>query len=220
MNTITDWHGNWFGMWSEMGENFSLYPSIADFVKEEWDEEFKCRVAEYLRTAPATSYSTRGPCLFYGGLCPVVHDETAGLITRSDGVFEWLDDTSHYVLHHNLVLPERFCEVIIKNNFVPPQDLNPEVLQQLKQIRPPKLISGEDIPKILHPEKQQDLVLQIRDNAYRALEEGNEMKAFSFLSFIQEYHTEADQIVFLRLNKELRPRIIEEFRSYALKHRT
>ena len=215
MNTIIDWQGNWFGTWSEMGDSFGLYPSIADFVKEEWDEEFKRRVANYLTTAYACAVSTRGPCLFYGDLCSVVHGETAGLTIRSDGVFTWEDDTAHYVLHHNMILPDRFVEVIVKNNFIPPQDLNFTDLRRLPRTSPP-LLSGRNssvIPKILYPEKRQDLVLQIRDKAYRALEEGNEMRAFSLLSFIQEYHTEADRPLFLDLKKECWPRIIAELRK-------
>lgn len=77
------------------------WPSPEEFVDASWDTDERDHVASYLRMGlVARGYMGFSPCRFCG--------ENNGNLELSDGYFVWPDGLAHYVVEHDVRLPDRF----------------------------------------------------------------------------------------------------------------
>ncbi len=105
------------GYWS--GKQVRGWPDPQNFVDASWDVEERLAVVRYLSGAPVPwvqmGYSN---CRF----C----DQVNGCGELTDGVYLWPDGLAHYLLQHDVRLPQRFVEHVNNAPFpTPPEDLEP-----------------------------------------------------------------------------------------------
>ena len=113
---LNGWSHRWYGFW-RTAESDSDLPRIEDAVRENIVIDHLDGVVSYLENTPivlATS-GHRTRCLF-------CDEQIGSSVYRSDGVWLWPDDLSHYVRVHEVALPEAFVEHIRNVNYIPPDE--------------------------------------------------------------------------------------------------
>ena len=118
MNLELDkWDHRWFGLWKELGDQYASCPSIYSFVDPQLNAEYEVdRLCRYLETARVIATTSRRnfPCVITG-------ERFGGsLSSRTDGIWLWYDDLSHYIREHGLVIPNKMLKHIEKNSYNPP----------------------------------------------------------------------------------------------------
>jgi hypothetical protein len=90
------------GYWSGSGASES-WPNPEDMVDSAWDKEDRDAVADYLQRGHiARLYMGYSPCRICG--------ERNGVLELSDGTFVWPEGLRHYVIEHQVRLPDRFID--------------------------------------------------------------------------------------------------------------
>lgn len=123
MGSRINWDHRWFGRWKETGSRFSLCPSIYDFIEPAINSQYNiaglCRYLEQAQVVATTS-RMNFPCVVTGR---IYH---GSLSSRTDGVWVWWDDLSHYIKEHALVIPDGMLSHIQANHYSPPlvEDVN------------------------------------------------------------------------------------------------
>lgn len=98
------WTNKWFGFWSE-NPGFHNTPSVYNWIDETWwKDRPKSNVLEYLNHGIVISVTTSqcDRCL----LCSCIIDRSYGYLT--DGIWIWNNYLTHYIEHHNIVIPNDF----------------------------------------------------------------------------------------------------------------
>jgi hypothetical protein len=94
------------GYWKGPYEDKRL-PDPRTLVASHWDEETRDRVVQYLRSGRLFStelgYSW---CRFKCG----ISDEKMGSREYTDGIWVWPEGLVHYLINHNIQLPDEFVE--------------------------------------------------------------------------------------------------------------
>lgn len=111
------WDHRWFGIWKEMGNSYAACPSIRSFINPTINAQYDVkRLCNYLETAHVIATTSRRnfPCLITG------ERFDGSLSCRTDGVWVWWDDLSHYVKEHGLFLPREMSLNVEKNLYMPP----------------------------------------------------------------------------------------------------
>ncbi len=117
MMSLHNWPYKWFGFWSEMGERYSHYPSIKDWIKPDISQQYGDELAKIL------NYLRSAPDLVVTSACSFPHPITGGertasvLAYQTDNTWLWLDDLPDYIEHNQVVLPISFYKHIQSNNF-------------------------------------------------------------------------------------------------------
>lgn len=76
-------------------------PSPTQFVDKDWDPEERRAVVDHLRRGfVARAYMGRAECRVCGRLL--------GSLTLTDGTYAWPEQLEHYLLEHDVRLPEAF----------------------------------------------------------------------------------------------------------------
>jgi len=105
------WEKKWFGIWLQDGENYQNCPDIEDWIGCEILEKVGM-IEAYLQSGNLVAAS---PISTKCHLCS--HEIDTSKVFLTDGVWMWPKDLGHYVLEHNLQLPETFLDHIRQNNF-------------------------------------------------------------------------------------------------------
>ncbi|RRD04749.1 hypothetical protein EII34_09425 [Arachnia propionica] len=93
--------GYWDGPLASPG-----WPTVEDFVDSNWDAEERELVADHLQTGMIVRrYMGYSPCRFCG--------RNNGSLELTDGHFVWPEGLAHYVLEHDVRLPERFVRHVL-----------------------------------------------------------------------------------------------------------
>lgn len=118
MGSETRWDHRWFGIWKESGQQYSLCPSVYNFINLEINKRYDIeKLVGYLDTGHevATTSRLNFPCIISG------RKFDGPLTCRTDGVWLWWDDLSHYIKEHGLYIPSKMLENIEFNGYrVPP----------------------------------------------------------------------------------------------------
>jgi len=118
MTSIRQWPYTWFGFWREGSNRFDDCPGVFDWVDPEWENSVDVdRVVRYLESSPYVLATSADACT----ICRSV--ERAALAYRTDGVWYWPDDLSHYIAQHGVRLPDEFHAHILKASYIPPEAL-------------------------------------------------------------------------------------------------
>lgn len=97
--------GYWNGGYGERG-----WPDVREFVDESWDEDERLDVGSYLRHGlVARAWMGYSPCR----LC---EKATNGNLDLTDGTYLWPEGLAHYVLDHDVRLPQEFVEHVHAQN--------------------------------------------------------------------------------------------------------
>lgn len=97
--------GYWSGGHGERG-----WPDVGDFVDESWDEDERLHIGIYLRHGlVARAWMGYSPCR----LCDKA---TNGNLDLTDGTYIWPEGLAHYVLGHNVRLPQEFVAHVQSQN--------------------------------------------------------------------------------------------------------
>ena len=118
MKSETKWDHRWFGIWKESGPKYSSCPSIYSFIDPEVNKLYDVpRLTRYLDTAHVVATTSRHafPCVITG------EKFDGSLSCRTDGVWLWWDDLTHYIREHGLILPDGMLKNIENNNYVVPE---------------------------------------------------------------------------------------------------
>ena len=104
-NTVPRMIGYWHHDFTEEGRRF---PSPQDCVQRDWlDANSRATLLQYLQSAPEfVAYRGLSWCRFRCG----VDDRTMGYRELWDGLWVWPEGISHYVEHHDVVLPDEFVK--------------------------------------------------------------------------------------------------------------
>jgi hypothetical protein len=95
-----------------------MLPAVHDFIDPSWNPVDKERILAYLTSAPIAVAGVTDDT----EACLLCSEEQLTSCFQSDGVWLWLDDLSHYVARHSVVLPDRFVEHIRNCNYTPSSD--------------------------------------------------------------------------------------------------
>jgi len=180
-----NWPYKWFGFWKEMGDSYRLCPSVLDFVDDKWEPVDKSRMIQYLLKAQPVSCTSRvsAPCVFDGPLCRYDKTESDFVCLRTDGVWSWMDDLDHYILHHNVRVPDALTSRMILSDYVPLSllDVHTANLEQ-----PPLLRSQNSTPYAINEAQSELLTQKIREEANNAYEKQDHKEAMRLYSLIRE----------------------------------
>jgi hypothetical protein len=117
MTSIRQWPHTWFGFWREDPEELDDCPSVFDWVDPEWKGGVDLdRVVRYLEASPGPLATSAGRCVICGAR------ERRSLVYKTDGVWFWRDDLPHYLVRHDVRLPEEFNARILRAGHVPPKE--------------------------------------------------------------------------------------------------
>lgn len=98
----------YFGFWGSAGEQGKL-PCVSKWVDVEWLPADRDQLINYLANCPVAVAAAAGqtPCLICGKLlCSSVY--------QTDNSWLWPEDLLHYVVLHNVRLPDALAEHIRK----------------------------------------------------------------------------------------------------------
>jgi hypothetical protein len=107
----------YFGFWGAADGDGKL-PSVFSCVDAEWLPADRNQLIEYLSQCPvaAAAASLRTPCLICGTpLCSSSY--------QSDNQWLWPEDLMHYVIEHNVKLPDALSEHIREAKYKWPTEL-------------------------------------------------------------------------------------------------
>ena len=113
---VASWPHRWYGFWRS-NESETNLPDIEEVAGANWSVDDKKRVLSYLDGAP-TVVAMSGP----NTKCLLCEELIGGSVYRSDGVWLWPVDLSHYLNMHDVALPESFLQHIRDANYEPPQE--------------------------------------------------------------------------------------------------
>lgn len=83
------------------------WPTVEDFVDPTWNTEERELVADYLQSGlVARRYMGYSACRFCG--------RNNGCLEFTDGRFVWPEGLAHYVLNHDVRLPEYFVTHVLE----------------------------------------------------------------------------------------------------------
>jgi hypothetical protein len=128
---------------------------VLDFVDPAWDIDTRNRVIAYLNGGFCLAATTRWPCIFEGHGCLDDSGDSRSLCARTDGVWSWADNLTHYVEHHQVRVPDSFVRHMEAMRFTPPGEITPPGGDWLAYGRtlahPPLLNSRDSTPHVLFP---------------------------------------------------------------------
>ena len=133
--TPLNWPYSWFGSWREFGEGYENFPSVKLFIDPKRNAEYnKEKLIEYLSEGPAVVATSRI------AFPPLFQEEVrkGSVSYKTDGKKFWLDSICDYILCNNLVIPEKWYNEILANDFKLPDniDLDKAVKDFLNAERP------------------------------------------------------------------------------------
>jgi hypothetical protein len=117
MSIEKTWTHRWFGIWKETGKAYEKCPSIEEFIDPDAASRLdREAVSYYLENAQVVATTSRldFPCAITGKVF------SGSISYRTDGVWLWLDDLSHYVREHDVCIPDAMLNTMVKNSFIPP----------------------------------------------------------------------------------------------------
>ena len=118
MNLVSTWDKTWvfFAEQYLAGAAPPGIPSLYDFVDAGWSPSDREQLLWYLEHAP--TLMTLGPDV----RCPLCHEQLGNVrCWRSDGLWCWRDDLSHYVRKHSVRLPDAMVERIRIRRYMLPE---------------------------------------------------------------------------------------------------
>ena len=98
---------------SEISRNDeNRWPDVLDFVDPTWDAAARQAVADHLRQGVRTNpYRGLSPCRICG--------RSNGSAERTDGVYCWPEGLAHYVIEHQVRLPDAFVAHVLSSALRP-----------------------------------------------------------------------------------------------------
>jgi hypothetical protein len=124
---------HWFGFWKEHREDYKSFPSIVEFIHEDYEQTHDVKgILKYLNLghsiAATSGWSFNNPFT----LQPI-----GGSISEmTDGKFIWCSDLPLYIKEHHVAIPEHWYQYMKSKNF---------------QVDDLSILSEEDIMKKLEP---------------------------------------------------------------------
>lgn len=104
-----------FGFWEEHGNQYKDYPSVNLYRNKEINKLYdKDKLIQYLRSGGTVAASSKivFPHLFKN------HIEQSGeFLLLTDGFWIWPENLSEYVLDYDVILPNDWYNLILKNNY-------------------------------------------------------------------------------------------------------
>ncbi|WP_284720215.1 hypothetical protein [Polyangium sorediatum] len=115
---MQQWRHSWFGFWREGSDGCEECPSVFDWIDPEWKSGVDVdRVVRYLESSPYVLATSADAC----AICRNV--ERVALAYRTDGAWYWPDDLAHYIVQHEVRLPDEFHARILGSRYTPPKAL-------------------------------------------------------------------------------------------------
>jgi hypothetical protein len=107
------WPHKWFGIFQADDGTEEGVPRFSEFVDVGWQPGDKLRIVEYLKSAPnvLSSSSLPTPCM----ICGAELGDPGSFF--SDGEWLWPERLVHYMIEHDVRLPDEFVERIRKAEY-------------------------------------------------------------------------------------------------------
>ncbi len=169
-----------------MGDAYKGCPSIYDFIDVNWKPEEKNALLEYLSQSASLACTSKimFPCLIADD------DDSDSLCERTDGIWLWLDDLPHYIIHHDLRLPDSFVKHILERGSLSKiHEITTHSFQSEKLERPPTdLFNHENLQPQLKPG-----IDSLRHEAEEAFRDMNYAKSYLIYKQIGNQMTPAER---------------------------
>lgn len=90
-------------------------PLFEELVDKDWEPEDKIKIIQYLTDA----YTVEEYIGNYYSKCEICDRKTGvgNFTQKSDGEWIWFGSLPHYVMYHNIRIPDRLVERIRRNNY-------------------------------------------------------------------------------------------------------
>lgn len=125
---FSNWPFKWYGLWKEYGEPYKNYPSIKAFINPKIKSKYNWeKLNKYLNdgVTVATTSHLSFPSPFDGSL------RYGSVSFKTDGQWLWLDNIVEFIEYKDLIIPEKWYQEIISNNFII-NTINQNQIQELE----------------------------------------------------------------------------------------
>lgn len=104
-----------FGFWKEYGNRYKDYPSVNLYVNKEINQSYnKNKLISYLNSGSIVAVPSKinFPHLFRDN-----DKKTGEFLLFTDGFWIWPEDLSEYVSDFDVILPDEWYQLILKNDY-------------------------------------------------------------------------------------------------------
>jgi len=104
-----------FGFWKEYGNQYKDYPSVSLYRNKEINKLYdKEKLIQYLHSGGTVAASSKivFPHLFKSHI-----GQSGEFLLLTDGFWIWPKDLCEYVLDYDVILPNDWYNLILKNNY-------------------------------------------------------------------------------------------------------